>query len=34
VYAAILGAVVVTIIGSTVLVRLIGGTPREATAPA
>ena len=34
VYAAILGAVVVTIIGSTVLVRLIGGSPREATAPA
>ncbi len=29
VYAAILGAVVVTIIGSTVLVRLFGGGPRE-----
>jgi monovalent cation:H+ antiporter-2, CPA2 family len=30
VYAAILGAVVVTIIGSTVLVRLIGGRPGDA----
>jgi len=34
VYAAILGAVVVTIIGSTVLVRLVGGTPRVAEAAA
>jgi CPA2 family monovalent cation:H+ antiporter-2 len=34
VYAAILGAVVVTIIGSTVLVRLIGASPREAAAAA
>ena len=28
VYAAILGAVVITIIGSSVLVRLVGGSPR------
>ena len=34
VYAAILGAVVVTIIGSTVVVRLVGGNPRPAAAPA
>jgi CPA2 family monovalent cation:H+ antiporter-2 len=35
VYAAILGAVVITIIGSTVLVRIIGGNPRRpAEAPA
>src|SRR6478736_6561660 len=34
VYAAILGAVVVTIIGSTVLVRVVGGTPRVVEAAA
>jgi CPA2 family monovalent cation:H+ antiporter-2 len=34
VYAAILGAVVVTIIGSTVLVRLVGGNPRVVEAAA
>jgi CPA2 family monovalent cation:H+ antiporter-2 len=34
VYAAILGAVVVTIIGSTVTVRLIGGNPRPEAAAA
>jgi CPA2 family monovalent cation:H+ antiporter-2 len=33
VYAAILGAVVVTIIGSSVLVRLVGGPPRADLAP-
>ena len=34
VYSAILGAVVITIIGSTVLVRIIGGHPRQPDAVA